>query len=61
MSTLCKEQDKYTGDQVAEMFSKGLLEKGSYQVDIGGNEDVKISKIQRRWIQKEDIAEAITQ
>lgn len=51
-------QDEFTQEQVSEMFKKKAFERGSYEVSVGPTPDckVKISRIQKRWVQNEDVS-----
>lgn len=53
MAIITKKQDVYTKEEMQAIIPK--LNKGRYQLDVGDNDDCKISFITNRWVQREDI------
>ena len=56
MSTIgpAKKQDSYTVEQVAkDILPK--LSRGSYRLDVGESNDIKVSSVTSRWVQKEEV------
>ncbi len=52
------QKEQYNKDEFIELLKKNTLEKGRYRLIISKNENselYKINRIQKTWIQKEDI------
>jgi hypothetical protein len=48
-------QDIYSLSEAAKIISEGKLPKGKYELDISDDGKIKVSKVGKRWIQKEDL------
>ncbi len=53
-------QDKYTKAEFMEALSKCQLSKGQFVLDVDESENIKLSKIKKYWIQKEDFTGTVS-
>jgi len=49
-------QDRFNRADVSKMIlNEDVMDQGKYELDIGSGGDVKVSRMKRRWIQREDV------
>ena len=49
-------QDRFNRADVSKMIlNEDVMDQGKYDLDIGSGGDVKVSRMKRRWIQREDV------
>jgi len=48
-------QDEFTQQELAQMLQHYDLQRGAYILDVGSNGKMKLSRMQKRWVQREDL------
>jgi hypothetical protein len=48
-------QDSFTVQQIGQAIATGQIARGRYELDVGGDGECKLSLVQKRWVQKDDI------
>jgi hypothetical protein len=48
------DQDYFTREEIAKMITDGTIIKGKYELNVGPNNEIKISKIMHYWIYRDN-------